>query len=109
MKIRLQDLERLHIFFEQQGQRANSEDRYLWHYLLCQKPDAINAELVDYKIVNVAHEKFPAQMRFVNYMYDIGWADNFDHNGIEEAKDFIRFWITGETCDVWESLKKVVP
>ena len=108
LRVRLQDLERLHIFFEQES-RVSAEDRYLWFYFLCQTPAATNAEIVDYRITQITHEKLEAPMRFVNYMYDIGWDESFDDARIEEAKDFVRFWITGELCDVWESLRKIVP
>ena len=109
LRVRLQDLERLHIFFEQHGSQVSAEDRYLWFYFLCQSPDATNAEIEEFRIVSIAQEKLEAPMRFINYMYDIGWAESFDQESVEEAKDFVRFWITGELCDVWEALKKVVP
>lgn len=108
LRIRLYDLERLHIFFQQKKQHITAEDRYLWYYFLCQNPISTNIEIVDNQITNISQEKLEATMRFVNYMYDIGWAEHFDRQTIEEAKDFARFWIRGETCDVWEALLKII-
>lgn len=109
LRVRLQDLERLHIFFEKHGTRVSAEDRYLWFFFLCQSPDATNVEIENFQITQVVQEKLESPYRFVNYMYDIGWAESFDQESTENAKDFVRFWITGELCDVWEALKKIVP
>lgn len=109
VRIRLQDLERLHLYFLKNGRKTDPEDRYLWYYFLCQKPEAINVKIDDMKIVSVGHDKRLAELRFINYLYDIGWSETFSDQSIEDSKDFVRFWITGEVCDIWESLKKIIP
>ena len=106
IKIHLQDLEELHQYFQKNGTR---DDMYLWYMFLCQKPEFINVDIQNNKIIEVTKERIPATMRFINYMYDIEWDPSFTKNEIEESKDFVRFWISDNVCDIWESLIKVMP
>jgi hypothetical protein len=105
-KIKLVDLERLHYFFEENNE-VNHIDKYYWYYLLCQTPDYINIEIKDNYIINICQKINNPGLRIVNYMYDIYWDENINQEDIEEIKNKVKFWISGDLCDIWEALGKI--
>jgi hypothetical protein len=107
--IKLVDLEKIHYFFENKKNKIRYEDKYLWFYFLSQKPMYVNIHTENSEIIKIIQEKHPASHRFVNYMYDIKWPDDIEKNSLELAKSFVRFWISEDLFNLWESLQKIIP
>lgn len=105
IKIKYKDLEKFNTYFTENI--TNPNDRAIWYYFLCQKPNETNLELKNFTINSIYTEKYPANLRFINYLHDIDWDNNSPSN-IKEAKKHIRFWISGDSIDLWESLLKII-
>lgn len=108
MKIKFRDIERLHYFFQSNYKELSSENTGLWFYFLCVRPDYTNLVIDNYETQGFKkNTQIFYPYRFINYLYDIEWSEKIDKITLEEMKNKVRFWITDDACDTWESLCKI--